>query len=74
MAVINIVAEVTGKVWQVDIQQGQSVTEDDTLMIIESMKMEIPVDAPEDGRIVEILVAKDEAVVEGQILARLDIQ
>ncbi|ARN76460.1 acetyl-CoA carboxylase biotin carboxyl carrier protein subunit [Oceanicoccus sagamiensis] len=71
---INIVAEVTGKVWQVDIQQGQSVTEDDTLMIIESMKMEIPVDAPEDGRIVEILVAKDEAVVEGQILARLDIQ
>ncbi len=73
MAVINIVAEVTGKVWQVDVQQGQSVAEDDTLMIIESMKMEIPVEAPEDGQLIEILVAKDDAVLEGQLLARLEV-
>ncbi|ANK82954.1 acetyl-CoA carboxylase biotin carboxyl carrier protein subunit [Minwuia thermotolerans] len=72
MAEIEIKSEIAGKVWQIEAEVGQSVDEDDPVVILESMKMEIPVGAPAAGKVTEILVAKDEAVAEGQTIARME--
>ena len=72
MATIDVVSEVTGSVWRLEAQVGQLLAEDDTLLIIESMKMEIPVLAPESGKLLEILVTETQSVTEGQLLARLE--
>lgn len=72
MAEIEIKSEIAGKVWQIEAEPGQEVEEDDPVVILESMKMEIPVGAPKDGKITEILVAKDDAVAEGQTVARME--
>lgn len=72
MATIDVVSEVTGSVWKLEAEVGQQLSEDDTLLIIESMKMEIPLLAPESGTLLEILVAEAQSVTEGQILARLE--
>ncbi|MBI1621669.1 acetyl-CoA carboxylase biotin carboxyl carrier protein subunit [Aquamicrobium zhengzhouense] len=68
---IDVIANLTGIVWQVDVAAGDRVAEDDPIITLESMKMEIPVCAPEDGEVVEILVGKDDPVEEGQVIARL---
>ena len=72
MSTIDIETEITGKVWKILVKQGDKVEEDQPIMILESMKMEIPVPAPENGTIAEILVEEDEAVEEGQAVAILD--
>ncbi len=64
----EIVSEITGTVWSVEVETGASVTEDDVLLILEAMKMEIPVNAPYKGRVVEVLVADGDVVMEGQPL------
>ena len=69
---IRIETEVAGKVWKIESAVGQSVAADDTLILIESMKMEIPLAAPRAGTIVEILVAEGDVVVEGQVVVLLD--
>lgn len=63
--------EVSGSVWKVEVQAGQVVQEGQTLLIVESMKMEIPVDAPASAVVAEICVAVGDTVKEGQLLARL---
>ena len=65
----NVVAEVTGPVWKVETESGATVGPDDVVMLIESMKMEIPVLAAGSGRIAEILVKEGEMVQEGQTVA-----
>ena len=72
MATLNIEAEVTGTIWKVEVKAGQLVSEDDTLLIVESMKMEIPVTAPADGRVAEVKVMEGDAVTEQQVLVILD--
>jgi acetyl-CoA carboxylase biotin carboxyl carrier protein len=72
MATLDVVSEVTGTVWKLEAEIGQQLAEDDILLIIESMKMEIPLLAPEPGRLLEILVAETDTVSEGQLLARLE--
>lgn len=72
MADIEIKSEIAGKVWLIEAEPGTEVEEDDAVIILESMKMEIPVGAPADGKITEILVEKDEAVAEGQVVARME--
>lgn len=72
MARIEIKSEITGTVWQVKSQPGDKVDSGDTLLIIESMKMEIPVITEDAGTVVEILVQKKDAVTEGQVVAVLD--
>jgi len=72
MADIEIKSEIAGKVWLIEAEVGQSVEEEDAVIILESMKMEIPVVAPVSGKITEILVEKDEAVAEGQTVARME--
>lgn len=71
MAEQTIAAEVAGTVWKIQVQVGQQVAADDELMILESMKMEIPVHAPRAGTVTAILLAEQEAVSEGQALLRL---
>jgi acetyl-CoA carboxylase biotin carboxyl carrier protein len=67
-----IKAEITGTVWKVLVKKGDEVEEDDEIMILESMKMEIPVESPVDGTVAEICVAEGVAITEGQILAKID--
>lgn len=69
---IEVIAEVTGRVWKFEVQPGTVVSADDTLLIVESMKMEIPVIAPQDGKLLEYKVAEGDAVEEGQIVAIIE--
>jgi acetyl-CoA carboxylase biotin carboxyl carrier protein len=65
----KIRSEITGTVWKILVQPGDTLQADDTLMVLESMKMEIPVLAPEGGRVVELLIAEGAPVREGQDVA-----
>ena len=69
MARLEVKSEVTGTVWKIEKSVGDSIAEFDDIMILESMKMEIPAPAPADGKGVEILVEEGVAVEEGQVLA-----
>ncbi len=72
MADIEVLSEITGNVWKIVKSVGDSVEEDEPIVILESMKMEIPVSAPEDGKIKEIKVAEGEVVQEGAVIAVLE--
>lgn len=72
MARVKIVSEIPGNVFRIEVKKGDRVAEDDPVVILESMKMEIPVGAPVAGKIVEILVEPGEAVAEGQQIATLE--
>lgn len=72
MAREEVESEVTGTVWKIETNVGDQVSEGDVLMIIESMKMEIPVLATEDGTIAEFAVEEAEAVSEGQVVVVLE--
>jgi biotin carboxyl carrier protein len=65
-------AEITANVWQVPATVGQTVSEGDELIILESMKMEIPVVAPCDGTITAVHVAPDDQVKEGDLVIEID--
>lgn len=65
-------AEITANVWQVRVEVGQTVDEGDELVILESMKMEIPVLAEDGGTLLELTVAEGDAVSEGQVVAVLE--
>jgi biotin carboxyl carrier protein len=69
MARHEIESEVTGNVWKVLLETGASVKEGDVIIILESMKMEIPVEAPADGTLVEFCVEPEQQVEEDQLLA-----
>jgi acetyl-CoA carboxylase biotin carboxyl carrier protein len=72
MPIIEVKTEITGNVWKVLREAGDKIAEDEPIIILESMKMEIPVSAPESGIIVEILVETDQIVLEGSVVARID--
>lgn len=65
-------AELSGNVWKVLITTGQEVSEGDTLIILESMKMEIPVTAESNGKIATVEVAEGDSVQEEQLLLLLN--
>ena len=73
MPIKEVKCDITGTVWKILAKPGDEVAEDDILMILESMKMEIPVTAPEDGVVKEILVAEGDPIAEGQVAVRLEI-
>ena len=68
----DVEAHITGTVWQIEVDVGDDVEEGDELIILESMKMEMPIESPADGTISEVLVEKDDAVEEEQVVARLE--
>ncbi|MDQ3025030.1 MAG: biotin/lipoyl-binding carrier protein [Pseudomonadota bacterium] len=72
MARKEIKSEITGSLWKIVKQPGESVTDEDTLMILESMKMEIPIMAEASGTLAEILVKEGDPVAEGQVVAVIE--
>jgi acetyl-CoA carboxylase biotin carboxyl carrier protein len=68
----EVQAHITGNVWKVEVQVGAEVAEGDVLVILESMKMEIPVEAPAGGKVREVRVKEGQPVAEGAIIAILD--
>ena len=69
---VEVLAEIAANVWQVPAEVGQSVVEGDTIAILESMKMEIPVEAPVSGTITELRVVPEDQVNEGDVIAVID--
>ena len=72
MAVVNVKSEIAGNVWKIKSKPGDKIELEGEIMILESMKMEIPVLSPKAGTIKEIRVNEGEAVAEGQLVAILD--
>lgn len=72
MAKIDVASEMMGSVWKVLVEPGQQVGENETVMLIEAMKMEIPVVALDGGTVVEILVKEGDMVEDGQVVIRLE--
>ena len=72
MASETVKAEITGNVWKIVAQAGDALEEEQTILIMESMKMEIPVMAPVKGKLKEILVKEGQEVSEGQDLAVIE--
>ena len=72
MASHPIQSLVTGKVWKIERQVGERAEEGDAVLILESMKMEIPMEAPTAGVVQSLLVAEGDSVTEGQVLAVLE--
>jgi acetyl-CoA carboxylase biotin carboxyl carrier protein len=69
---VQIKAELAGNLWKIVVSVGQQVRADETLMILESMKMEIPVNSPVAGRVTKIHAREAESVQEGQLLAEVE--
>jgi len=69
---MDVPAHITGTVWKVEVSVGQKVGAGEVLLILESMKMEIPVEAPHAGRVSELRVAEGDSIEEGAILVVLD--
>jgi acetyl-CoA carboxylase biotin carboxyl carrier protein len=72
MSRIEVTSEVTGTVFQIEKAVGDAVEEGDEILILESMKMEIPALAPAAGTVVELRVAEGEAVEEGDVVAVIE--
>jgi acetyl-CoA carboxylase biotin carboxyl carrier protein len=72
MAETTVLSEVSGAVWKIVVKVGDKVAQDDPLVYAESMKMEIPILAPDDGVVARILVTEGQALAEGDAIVVLD--
>ena len=72
MAQVKVVSDIAGKVWKIAAVAGTKVAQDDAVLILESMKMEIPVNAPRAGTVVEIYFQEGEVVGEGDVVAIIE--
>jgi acetyl-CoA carboxylase biotin carboxyl carrier protein len=68
----DVEAHITGTVWKIECEVGQEIEEGDTLVILESMKMEMPVEAEDDGTVREIVCEEGQSVSEGDTLVVLE--
>jgi acetyl-CoA carboxylase biotin carboxyl carrier protein len=66
-----IKAHITGTVWKIEVKPGDEVSEGQTVVILESMKMEMPVESEDSGKVTEIHVTEGQSVVEGAALVTL---
>jgi acetyl-CoA carboxylase biotin carboxyl carrier protein len=69
---IDIPAHITGTVWKIEVKPGDDVDEGDTVVILESMKMEMPVEVEDPGTVKEIRVEEGQSVQEGDVLVVLE--
>lgn len=69
---VEVISEVSGSVWKIVVQPGQQVAEGDVLVVIESMKMEIPVESPCVGALRSLACQEGQAVREGDTIALVD--
>ena len=68
MADVRVACDVAGSVWKIEVGVGEEVASGDVLIILESMKMEIPLESPVAGRVKELLVKAEQTVAEGEVL------
>jgi biotin carboxyl carrier protein len=68
----EVLSPITGSVWRVSVTEGASVGEGETLVILESMKMEIRVKSPHNGRVVELRVKEGDSILEDDVIAIVD--
>jgi len=68
----NVEAHITGTIWKVECEVGQEIADGDTVAIIESMKMEMPVESEEEGTVAEIRCKEGQSVTEGDVLVVLE--
>jgi acetyl-CoA carboxylase biotin carboxyl carrier protein len=68
----DIEAHITGTVWKVEVSVGQEVEEGDTVVVLESMKMEMPLEAEDEGKVAEIRCEEGQSVSEGEVLVVLE--
>jgi len=68
---VDVTAHITGTVWEIRVNVGDDVQEEQTLVVLESMKMEMPVESPAAGKVASIAVQKGQAVEEGEVLLTL---
>jgi biotin carboxyl carrier protein len=68
----NVISDIAGKVWKIEAAAGTRVAQDGVVLILESMKMEIPVTAPRAGTVTEIYFSEGEVVNEGQVVAIIE--
>ena len=73
MPLIDVKTEITGNVWKVVKKVGDKVGEEEEILILESMKMEIPVSSPDAGTLKELLVEEGATVTEGSVVARVEV-
>jgi acetyl-CoA carboxylase biotin carboxyl carrier protein len=71
-AMPNVEAHITGTVWKIEVAVGDAVEEGDTVVVLESMKMEMPVEAEDEGTVKEVLVEEGQSVSEGDPLVVLE--
>jgi acetyl-CoA carboxylase biotin carboxyl carrier protein len=71
-AVAEIEAHITGNVWKIEVEVGDEIDDGDTVVILESMKMEIPVEAEDSGTVKEIRCEEGQSVNEGDVLVVLE--
>ena len=69
---MDVPAHITGTVWQIEVAIGDEVSDGDTVVILESMKMEMPVEVEDDGVIKEIRCEEGQSVQEGDVLVVLE--
>lgn len=69
---IEVAAQITGTVWRIEKRLGENVVKGDVLLVLESMKMELPVQAPAGGRLKELRCREAQAVSEGDVVAVLE--
>ena len=67
----EVTAHITGTVWKIQVKVGDPVAEEQSVVILESMKMEMPVESPAAGTVVSIAVTEGQAVEEGDVLLTL---
>jgi acetyl-CoA carboxylase biotin carboxyl carrier protein len=70
--VADVEAHITGTVWKIEVKVGDDVADGDTVVILESMKMEMPVEAEDDGKVAEIRCEEGQSVSEGDVLVVLE--
>jgi acetyl-CoA carboxylase biotin carboxyl carrier protein len=68
----EVEAHITGTVWKIEVAVGDDVADGDTVVILESMKMEMPVEVEDDGKVAEIRCAEGQSVHEGDVLVVLE--
>jgi len=69
---VDVAAHITGTVWKIQVKVGDHVEEEQSVVILESMKMEMPVESPSAGRVASITVSEGQAVEEGEVLLTLE--
>ncbi|NLC21294.1 MAG: biotin/lipoyl-binding carrier protein [Halomonadaceae bacterium] len=72
MTLIDVKTEITGNVWKIEANEGDTVTEGQVLVILESMKMEIPILSPEDGALKELRIKEGDVTTEGDVVAVIE--